>query len=554
MDEKKTPSATDGEGTEKAKTEKNNDGQKQASSPKSAAASDKAPNGKPRAASRRTGGKKYEGKNLDFSQAAYDESLVGEKLDSESLPKPPSINPDDYAEANFAIPDRVPTRGKRGASPYRETTFKSVIRKYTGKLWFRVGVSVAAVFAVILLVFQIYLRVYSDVKTEVAAITDYMETIDVEGVAIRDEHPINETRGKYSVNVVTNGEKVSNGQTIINVFNSSEAAAAYERIAEIDRQIAELQGMVTASEDSANAVTNIERLLDEQVASLNAVVCRGDLSHIADIKNNLSYLLNKRLVAMRKVEDYQDRIDALESEKQSLQSAYAQSPAAIAASDSGYYVNALDGYENLLNPSMLDDLTADKLEKIMNRQVSVSANSAGKLLGDFNWYLACPVPIKQAEDYLAVNSVYTLLLPYSETGSLQATLVSLNRADENDDTFLAVFKCSSLLSELCSIRRQPVKIQIRSYRGYSVKKSALHVMIRDVDVTDDNGDKIGTREERLPCVYVVMAGQIYAKRVKVIYNNDQIAICSISSDSNYLELYDEVITEGRDLYAGKIVR
>jgi hypothetical protein len=432
-----------------------------------------------------------------------------------------------------------------------ELTFSSFMSEYTKKLWVRILLITFAVLFLIYLVYQMYLNYYSDVKTEIATISTYSETIDTEGIAIRDEFVINEKLSSSSVSAVENGAKVSKGQTVINTFNSSQAAAAYKRIAEIDEEISELQSMANSSEDSANEVTNIESQLDEQITSLAQCVNDGSLNKISDLKGNITYLMNKRLVSMRKVEDYQERIDSLEQEKQSLEAVYSEEPTTINASSSGYYVDSLDGYENLLSISTLPELTVSKLNSIMDKEVTTPENLAGKLITDFSWYLACPVSAKEAEDYLSIDSAYTLVLPYSETGSVQGLLTYLN--DDGSGSYLAIFRCSSLLSELCTIRRQPVKIQIRSYNGFNIKKSALHIRVTTVESTDEDGN-VTQEEIKYPCVYTIVGNQVVAKKVNILYNGDKTVICSYKeNESNYLALYDKVITEGKGLYAGKII-
>lgn len=506
--------------------------------------------------------KSAKSKITDTNNSGVNNGKIGEKIDTSHM----ELTADMPAKSRNTARRRVKHSSgqKSGSDSYKvkggkvegtNLTFAEFICEYLKKTWVRIMLAVVLVFFLMYVVYQIYLNYYSDVKTEIATISTYSETIDTQGVAVRDEIIINEKLGGTAVNAVENGEKVSKGQTIINVFGSAEAAAAYKRIAEIDKEIYELQSITTASEDSASEVDNIKKQLDEQVSSLAGNVNDGDLSKVAEIKGNMTYLMNKRLVAMRKVEGYQSRIDELNKEKQSLEASYSKAPSTINAPVSGHYVNSLDGYENLLNTSMLSELTALGLKDIMSRDVDVPENSAGKLMQDFSWYLACPVSAKDAEDYLQVNSVYTLILPYSQTGSVKGTLVYLNEGEDEDDELLAVFKCYSLLSELCTIRSQPVKIQIRSYKGFNIKKSALHVYEEIVELTDEEGNKTGeTKEVKYPCVYVMVGNQVVARRVNILYNGDKFVVCSSAqSGSGYLTLYDEVITEGKSLYAGKII-
>lgn len=503
----------------------------------------------------------------DMPDEPAQESRVGDVLDTARMPKPKPASVS-FGEIDDFYGDDAPGGTERGefdgerefAPGYTggsDETVRDVLRRYLRNGWVRAGLAAFGILLAMYFSMQIYLKADSHVRTERANITVYSETIDVEGVAIRDETPIGASVSGAAVSAVRNGEKVLKGQPVINVFHSAEAAESYERIAELERQIARLMSLSTAYEDSADAVRNIENMLDEQMAQLSDIDGSGNLSGVADVKEEVSYLLSKRLVAMRRVENYQERVDALTREKETLEATYSQAPSTVNAPASGYYVSALDGYESLLDTSMLADMTAESLEDIMTKDVTAPDSGCGKLLKDFTWYLACPVPVKEAEDYLTVGSTYTLLLPYSKTGSMKATLAYLNanKDDPNSTKVLAIFRCTSLAAELCDLRTQPVKIQIRSYKGFNIKKNALHVKVSEREETDEDGNLLYEYEDRRSCVYVKVGNQIYAKRINILYNGENFVICGVSDqqDSSYLARYDEVITEGMNLYEGKIV-
>ncbi|MBQ4397905.1 MAG: hypothetical protein II828_10320 [Clostridia bacterium] len=497
---------------------------------------------------------------------SFEQGNPGDFLDTSGMPNAPRVTPTAFNHAPGGFDEVISPPSDSGAGsgaslhdtppaapPPVGLTVDAALRQYAKSPWVKAGMGFGAALLTFFVIYQLYLRFYTDIKTETTVISSYMETIDTEGIAIRDEILISGSVNDSSVSAVKNGAKVLKGQPVIHLFSSSQAAAAYERIEEIDREIGELESMVTASEDSANAVKTIDNLMAEQMALLGDCDGQSDLSHLSEIKSDVSYLLSKRLVAMRKIENYQDRIDALTLEKESLMSSGVQAPASINAPSSGYYVSSPDGYENLLNTSMLDELTAQQLDQIMSRKVSVPQTSAGKLLKNFTWYLACPVSAEDARDNLVVGTPYTLLLPYSRTGSMKATLTHLNEGDGK--TLLAIFQCSSLLSELCEMRSQPVKIQIHAYKGFLVKKSALHVRVREKEEYDENGKLLYTYEDRHSCVYVNVSGQLYYRQIDILYNGDDFVICNANNEqgSGYLALYDEVVTEGKGLYAGKII-
>lgn len=514
----------------------------------------------------------------------YEKSMAGDRIVSGTAqrPRPSSVTADDYADYlnSFSGTQRGRTsrqgktrprgtnvargrkdRGRNGFESAVGSTMNTVLRKYIPRLRVRLTVSALAALMAGILVYHTYMGIYVSYKTESVRISPYVETIDVEGIAIREETLIEGNLSSTAVKAVQNGDKVSQGEAIVNIFGSAQEATAYKRAAEIDREIGKLASMVTASEDSADTVENIGRLLDNQMVSLNEYADQRDMSGVSKAKGEITYLLNKRQVAMRQVEDYQSRIEQLEQEKAALEKNGFKAPKNIPAPVSGYFADSCDGYESLLTTSMVSDLTVDKLDEIMQSEVSVPDKTIGKMVSSFTWYLACPVPTVEADAYLTVNSTYTLSLPYSETESIKAELAYLNKV-EGQDKYLAIFRCNSLASELCAVRSQPVKIEKCRYEGFAIKKSALHAGVKtEIHKNPHPEDEfprahlVYVTQTTYPSVYAIVAGQINEKEVNIVYSTDKLVICSPRhDDGNYLSLYDTIVIEERGLYNGKLLK
>ena len=522
----------------------------------------------------------------------YRRSKKGDRLDSSTVKRPnlPRVTSDDYADyvSNYSgriegAKRKTQRRVTRPDSKMRETAvepsrngpeikgfesalvgspMRMVLKKYIPKKWLRISVSVAAGFLSALMVYQIFMSFYVQFKTEAVISSPYYETIDTEGVTIRDEIVLSGELSDTSVIAVKNGDKISMGQPLINIFSSQSEAAAYKRISEIDQQVESLENMVTASEDNANTVENIGKSLDQRMINLSESSVNRKMSDISEMKSDICYLLNKRMVAMRKMEVFTDRIDQLKAEKAAIEEKYTTDHDSVLSEYSGYYYETSDGYENMLNSSIVSGLTVSELEDIMKEKPSVPSKSIGKIVNTFEWYLACPVPNEEAEKSLNVGSVYTLQLPYSKNGSVRATLSKLNYDSENDN-YLAVFSCSVFSSEIFGVRTQPVRIEKCRYEGYVIKKSALHAGVKDVvhrndfDETEEmpRGHLVYVTQTTYPSVYAVVGGQINEKEVRILYGTDKMVICSPNHDrGDYLSLYDTVVIEERGLYDGKLVR
>ncbi len=55
-------------------------------------------------------------------------------------------------------------------------------------------------------------------------------------------------------------------------------------------------------------------------------------------------------------------------------------------------------------------------------------------------------------------------------------------------------------------------------------------------------------------VFIVRGDSLVFKKVNVVYWGEGYVICSQETDDDYLKLYDEIVTEGKDLYDGKVIR
>jgi hypothetical protein len=108
--------------------------------------------------------------------------------------------------------------------------------------------------------------------------------------------------------------------------------------------------------------------------------------------------------------------------------------------------------------------------------------------------------------------------------------------DCGDGNSIYVFECDRLTSAVVQGRTAQFKLVINSYGGLRVSRGALRY---------DDDDERG--------VYVVRGTELVFKKINVIYWGEDYVICSQESGDDYLKLYDRIVTEGKDLYDGKVV-
>ncbi len=424
------------------------------------------------------------------------------------------------------------------------------------------GIIAVSVLLVFYLAYQLYQHSYTKIVTEQALTLELSDEIESVGITIRDETLIESEFSGVVVPAVAEGGKVSKGQTIAYVFRSAADANAYNRIQEIDDQIAEFKSMETAKDK----YSSVDKLLEERVNALAEAMNNGELENIDDIKADITYLLNKRQIYMNKVDNFDDRVAELESEKSLLQSKYNTEPQAITASSAGYFVSSVDGHENKLKTENSKQLSPEDIDRLIDSLTYVDTSGyIGKISDDYKWHLVSAIPAEDAQK-LSVGRTYTIKLPYAEVGSVRASLEYVNAA-EGADRAVVLFTCNYLVDELASIRSQPIVIQVKSYEGIGIKTDAIRsqtvsnefeVSATDaykygVVVSSTDGNVSVSYDEEKVGVYVLWGNEVVFRYVDVLYSRDGITVVKNNTSDGYLKLYDEVIVEGRDLYDGKIV-
>ncbi len=412
------------------------------------------------------------------------------------------------------------------------------------------------------LVYQLYQHAYTKIVTEQALSLELSDEIEGLGITIRDEMLIENEYSGVIVPAVTEGGKVSKGQTIAYVFKTADDANAYNRIIEIDEQIEEFKSMETAKEESAS----IDKLLNERLTSLADAINSGDLELVDEIRADITYLLNKRQIYKHDVDNFNARIEELQAEKERLEAKYDIVPQIVKASNAGYYVSTVDGHENELGTESSKNLTPGDIDNLLDNLTYVDTSKyIGKIADDYKWHLVSAISAEDAEK-LTVGKTYTIKLPYAEVGSVRATLASVNHT-EGEDRAVVLFTCNYLLSELTAIRSQPIVIEVRSYEGIGIKTDAIRTQTVTQELTvsasdayqygviaEGDEDVVVTYDVEKVGVYVLWGNEVIFRYVDILYSREGVTVVRNNiSDSSYLKLYDEVIVEGRDLYDGKIV-
>lgn len=374
-------------------------------------------------------------------------------------------------------------------------------------------------------------------ETEYATVVTIDDVVELKCYILRDETLVtSDVTGTYNY-VVSEGEKLSKGEIIANVYSTDSEYKLQEKIQEINEKIEVLEDSGIANNHFAININKIDEEISSMLTKTKLDVRDGDYSFATQNKNDLLTLFNKRYLTVNSLTSFDDLIDNYTNEKNLLTDNESKKTS-IYSPISGYFFSDVDGYESILNIDIIENLTAADFLQLIEQSPIKDPVTVGKIISTFEWCTVCVVDDEIALK-LNTGTYYNISYPYSVGTSISAMLVK-KLSDPTNSTTVLIFESDKNLFNFNFMREQIAEVTLDSYNGLKIKKEALRIV---------NGDE---------GVYILEGNTVLFKRARKIHENDGYYVVAIkdSAPENpipYLEMYDAVIVNGKDLYDGKVI-
>ncbi len=397
-----------------------------------------------------------------------------------------------------------------------------------------------AVLVVGVSIYEIFRINYSPVETEVALETTVNNAVTAEGFVVRDESYIRADAAGTLVPLVTDGHRVASGDAVAVVFGSEVSARNYSELQQVEADIAYFESLQNKIGASSADVDVLEEQIYSAAESYVLAMRNGNLDEYGSYEDTVCEAITSRQLSTGTVIDPTEKLAALRARLAQLQSA-AGGYTTVTADNPGYYISHVDGYENVIAYDDVLTATGDQLAAVLSADPvpeSELQNCMGKLVDAFNWYLVCVLDAQTAAG-VASGDRLTVDFPLTSAESVQATVMSV--LPTGDGRTVLVLQSNLMNQQYAGLRKEQVQIVLDSYTGFRVNNRA----IREVDGVQG--------------VYVVSGNLVEFKKVEIAYSDSEYSVCVTPTDDNgnpqsgYVELYDEIIVEGTDLYDGKIL-
>ena len=350
------------------------------------------------------------------------------------------------------------------------------------------------------------------------------------------------------------GERISRGGAVASVYADQPSLDRQTEISALETRIEQLQYAQDAA-GSSEVSMKLDTQIMQNILEYRKCLAAGRLAKAETCGGQLRALVLKRDYTYSENEDFSGRIEKLQSQLKELKAQAAGSVQTITAPVSGLYSAVVDGYENVLTPENLTDMTPSQLSAV--RADSTVSSGVGKLILGDSWYYAAAVSVgdakelkKESDALQKAGKALTLRFAKNVERDLPVTVSHIG-AEENGRC-VVVFEGKSYLPQLTLLRQQSAQVVWDSVEGIRVPKEALRIDIRTAENEDGT-----TTESRVTGVYCLVGMEARFKPVEILHNGSGFLLVrsAAPADRENLRLRpgDEVIITANELFDGKVI-
>ncbi|MBT9674162.1 hypothetical protein GPK89_05390 [Gemmiger formicilis] len=398
------------------------------------------------------------------------------------------------------------------------------------KIFHVVGLLALALVSVYIIVqcFVIFRRSY---KTETAIKYTLAESITLDGVVAFDSVDV---AGSGDLGyLVQDGERVTNGTTVAEVYTDDSQGLQRERLDRLERTITLLTKSQNSTGSDLSVLTNQTK---QALYNLLDKINTAQYSGITDAEDTFLLAQNRLQVSTGQTAGFADTIAALQVEYDSIK-AQLDALQTITATTNGYFSSTAASPAIAADRQALDDADPATLQKMLADGFPAAATDrAGQITTGFSWKFYAVCDLDTAARFDNISSV-KISVPGKQNTPLSATVEEV-APDKDNGIAKIVLQCQTINAEVLSFGQETAQIDLKTYEGIRIDKEALHI------VDGQRG------------VYVKYGNLQRFLKITTLYENDSYILIpengKIGTD-NEVRLYDEIIVQGTNLQDGKLL-
>lgn len=408
------------------------------------------------------------------------------------------------------------------------------------KSWINILSVIIAVAVFAYLFHDVYKSNYIAYATETADESVEQEILNLKAFVIRDEQYISGETDGTVVPLVDDGNRVARDDSVARICKSAEDAANYSLLLNAKKDLERYETLSKQTELNALDMEKLNSDIDSCYTDLMNISSNGDYSKIGKSITALEdKFASKQIVSTGSI-DLTEKFSALEKTISTLEAKNIKTDDVLAP-QSGYYISNIDGYENMISYSDVNNVTVPEVEQIMKSEPQNTANKMGKIVGSYKWYIVAVADSKYSQIF-SEGTTMKINLPYYGYKNVRVKLEKISA--ESDGKVALVLSCNMMNEVYANMRIENLELVIDEHKGYKINSSS----IRDIENSDG---------KRVKVVYILRGTIINARKVEIVYDAGDYVLVNETGqagDGYYpIKRYDEVIVKGRNLSDGKSI-
>jgi len=401
------------------------------------------------------------------------------------------------------------------------------------------------VIIVLYIVYKLFAALPNRIETSAAVRVTVNDSFMGNAWFFRDELTVTSAYQGAIKHSVSSGERVQQDATLAMVYTTDDALTLSRSMEPLDKKITLVESALQTAGDGSDAgkldqqiISGLQQMAEEMKA--------GAGTKLASSVNTLRTLSLKRESGNLIPADLSAEHDTLVAERSALDAQLAGKATSITAPGSGYFSEVVDGYEAVLRPELLEELTLDQFHQLIEKKQETDTEMLGKVIQGFSWYLVVETTDENAARLEKGQSLRVYFTQASLESPVTVWSVVRERGQENA---LVILEGSNFTSEMVSMRQQPVEVILGSYTGLQVPKSAVRVLTE----TDEDGSIIGEKTG----VFILSGSVQKFKNItnRILYEGEDFYIVRQSAtDVDALVVQDQIITRGKNLQNNMVVK
>lgn len=367
------------------------------------------------------------------------------------------------------------------------------------------------------------------------------DVLNADGLIVRSETVFKSQYDGKFIPTAAEGDKVAADMMLATVLMQSSVDLMH-KLEDKRKEIISLQN--EKSENGSIFAEDIKKI-DVLIADKTRLIVEqaniNTLSEVGMIKDDINRLLEKKSVIIGGISTSDAYINMLKKEADDLQKQVYSNTGDVSNGESGIVSYIIDGYEEILKPEGIKELTPEYIlgikpgDAIKNKSRDVTAQKPFiKVIDAKEQFIVIVLDKEAANNYKAGE---TLKLRINDIGREISAKVSYKSEEINGKYIMAVVM-DRCISDTTALRKVNVDLVSNSAEGLKVSVRCL----RNFNET-----------ERKAQIVLVRANSAVVKNVNVDLYNDEYAIISSAEDKNGVGLYDSYVIDHENIEEGQII-